>query len=172
MNQNHIHTSENPCWYALYTKSYFEKKASFILTKKNIENYCPLKKQERQWSDRKKIIWEPVIRSYLFVQARHTEFEEIRMTEGIVNFVYHDGKPAVIRDHEMDTMKRFFHDHSAHDFTVTQLNPGDRVRIRSGVFMNNEGLVISARGRKARLILYSLNMQIQVVAAAGELVKI
>jgi transcription antitermination factor NusG len=172
MNQTHIHASESPRWYALYTKSYFEKKASSVLTQKNIENYCPLKKQERQWSDRKKVIWEPVIRSYLFVHARHTDFEDIRMTDGIVNFVYHSGRPAIIRDQEMETMKRFFHDYDEYDFTVTPLNPGDRVRIRSGVFMNSEGLVISARGRKARLILYSLNMQIQVVIPAGELVKI
>jgi hypothetical protein len=43
-------------WFAVYTKPRWEKKVAKILTTKGIENYCPLNKVQRQWSDRKKTI--------------------------------------------------------------------------------------------------------------------
>jgi hypothetical protein len=47
-------------WYAVYTRPRWEKKVAEILTDKKIENYCPLNKVVRQWSDRKKIVHEPL----------------------------------------------------------------------------------------------------------------
>lgn len=41
-------------WYVVYTKSNCEKKVSNILSKYNIDNYCPLNKIMRQWADEKK----------------------------------------------------------------------------------------------------------------------
>ncbi len=50
-------------WYAIYSKPRWEKKVDALLQKRNIQSWCPLQKIEKQWSDRKKIVEEPLFRS-------------------------------------------------------------------------------------------------------------
>ncbi|HEX6432075.1 MAG TPA: transcription termination/antitermination NusG family protein, partial [Niastella sp.] len=61
-------------WYAVYTHAKWEKKVADLLTRKNIENYCPLNKVVRQWTDRKKIIYEPLFTSYVFPRITNKEY--------------------------------------------------------------------------------------------------
>ena len=67
---------ENP-WYAVYTKSRYEKKLADNLREKGIEAYVPLRKVVRQWSDRKKLVAEPLIRSYCFVILPNLEHHDL-----------------------------------------------------------------------------------------------
>ena len=53
-------------WIAVYTKSRHEQIVVNELNKKNIEAYCPMFKERRQWSDRKKWVYFPLFRSYVF----------------------------------------------------------------------------------------------------------
>ena len=62
--------TEEKYWYALYTKPRWEKKIDAALLKKGIEAWCPLQKIEKQWSDRKKIIEEPLFKSYIFISYK------------------------------------------------------------------------------------------------------
>src|SRR4030095_10825822 len=99
-------------WYVLYTKPRWEKKVSGLLTKKQVENYCPLNRVLRQWSDRKKIVFEPLFKSYVFVRIPDNRLTEIRLTVGVINFVYWLGKPAIVRDNEIIMIRRFMNDHT------------------------------------------------------------
>ena len=72
------------------------KKVAKILSAKKIENYCPLNKVVRQWSDRKKVVLEPLFTSYVFVRTIEKQHSEIRNVHGIVNFVYWLSKPPII----------------------------------------------------------------------------
>src|SRR5215211_2634080 len=92
-------------WYAVYTKPRWEKKVADLLTRKQIENYCPLNKVKRQWSDRKKIVMEPLFQSYVFVRVPKNMLTMVRETSGVLNFVYWLQKPAIIRDEEIDLIK-------------------------------------------------------------------
>src|SRR5919206_3366358 len=94
-------------WYAIYTKPRWEKKVAELLTKKGIENYCPLNKVTRQWCDRKKTVHEPLFTSYVFVYVTQAEHLAVKQTNGFVTFVFWLGKPAVIRDEEIKTIKQF-----------------------------------------------------------------
>ncbi|MDB5021842.1 MAG: antitermination protein NusG, partial [Pedobacter sp.] len=98
-------------WYAVYTKSRWEKKVVEQLNKVGIENYCPLNRVTRQWSDRKKIVEEPLFTSYVFVKITERQMNEIRTVCGVVNFVYWLGKPAVILNDEIDLIKDFITNH-------------------------------------------------------------
>ena len=62
MTLNNIH------WFALQTRPRWEKKVASSLNKKGIEHYCPLNKVVRQWSDRKKVVLEPVFKCYVFIK--------------------------------------------------------------------------------------------------------
>ena len=55
-------------WYVLYTKPRNEKKVAQRLSEAGYTVYCPLQKVRRQWSDRTKVVEEPLFKSYLFIQ--------------------------------------------------------------------------------------------------------
>jgi transcription antitermination factor NusG len=143
-------------WYAVYTKSRCEKKVAQLLGKKGIEHYCPLNKTMKQWSDRKKIILEPLFTSYVFVKIALEEQLLIRQTDGILNFVYWLNKPAVIRSEEIDVIKQFLNEHSCVKLEKVAINVNDRVRVVGGPFMEQEGQVVSINNKSVKVMLPSL----------------
>ena len=58
-----------------------------------------------------KTIEEPLFKSYVFVKVDETLRTTVRMTNGVINFVYWDGKPAVIKEKEISIIKRFLDEH-------------------------------------------------------------
>src|ERR1700712_1703924 len=94
----------NLTWYAVYTKPRWEKKVAGILEENGIEYYCPLNKVVKQWSDRKKVVMEPIFKSYVFVRVPEKEKWDLRKIVGIINFVYWLGKPARIKDDDIHTI--------------------------------------------------------------------
>jgi transcription antitermination factor NusG len=91
-------------WYALYTKPRWEKKVDKALQQKGIEAYCPLNRVKRKWSDRIKTIEEPLFKSYVFVKVEEKDRTEVRYVDGVLNYVYWNGKPAVIKEEEIMSM--------------------------------------------------------------------
>ena len=61
--------NENKKWFVVHTKPRVEKRVTEILTRKKIENYCPINKVMRQWSDRKKLVNEPLFPYFVFIKA-------------------------------------------------------------------------------------------------------
>jgi transcription antitermination factor NusG len=118
-------------WYAVYTKPKCEKKVSASLSKKKIENYCPLNRVSKQWSDRKKISLEPLFPSYVFVHATEMEMATIRQTSDVVNFVYWLGRPVVIKDVEIESIQHFLNEYFNVKLEKIQVNVSDMVRIVS-----------------------------------------
>lgn len=148
--------SGNSHWYAVYTKPRWEKKVAAILTSRNIENYCPLNKVQRQWSDRKKTIEEPLFKSYVFVNVEEKEHSEVKRVDGILNFVSWLNKPALIRDEEIETIKLFLSDHRNVHLEKADVNLNDRVRILSGPLMTREGNVLEIKHKTVKVLLPSL----------------
>lgn len=148
--------NENYKWYAVYTRPRWEKKVAETLTRKNVECYCPINKVVRQWSDRKKIVHEPLFNSYVFVRVPEMEASCLKQTHGVINLVYWLGKPAVIRDVEIDIIKRFLNDHINIRLEKTLINVNDRVRILGGPLMEMEGQVVSIKNKSVKVALPSL----------------
>lgn len=151
-------------WYALYTKPRWEKKVNLVLNNKGVECWCPVKKTEKQWSDRKKIIDEPLFTSYVFVNIDDTERTKVLMTDGILNFVYHVGKPAVIRNEEIELIKKYLAETEA---TVSvqslgSLDENTRIKVNHGVFMDSTGTVLKGGKKKIFVKLESLD-QVMIV---------
>jgi transcription antitermination factor NusG len=147
---------ESKNWYAVYTKPRWEKKVATLLTRDKIENYCPLNKVQRQWSDRKKIVLEPLFTSYVFVRVAETEHSLLKKTDGVINMVYWLGKPAVIRDNEIGMIKSFLEEYTNVKLEKTPININDRVRIVSGPLMDMEGQVMVLKNKSVKIILPSL----------------
>jgi transcription termination/antitermination protein NusG len=143
-------------WYAVYTRPQQEKKVSALLDKKNIRNYCPLNRVYHQWSDRKKIIMKPLFTSYVFVNISMKEYEHVRQTDGVVNFVYWQGRPAVIRDEEINTVQKFLQDYTDVQLEKAEVNLHDRIRVINGPLFNREGNVVEIFNKTVKVLLPSL----------------
>jgi transcription antitermination factor NusG len=148
-------------WFVLYTRSRCEKKISALLTKRDIENYCPLSKSIRQWSDRKKMIYEPLFPSYVFVHVDDVELLTLKsISSDIVNPVYWLGKPAWICQEEIDAVKYFLKEYGAVRLEKQRVNVNDRVRIMRGPFANIEANVSGFRNSMVKLSLPALGYMV------------
>lgn len=143
-------------WLAVYTRPRWEKKVNQLLQEKGTESYCPLNKIRRKWSDRVKVIEEPLFKSYVFVKISDEERTQVRMTPGIVNFVYWNGKPAVIKEKEIATIRRFLDDYEHVEADPMDIKINERVKITTGPLMDQEGKVLSVRHKTAQVAIDSL----------------
>jgi transcription antitermination factor NusG len=151
-----MNTNQTPDWYVVYTRPRWEKKVAELLSRKDIENYCPLNKVQKQWHDRKKIISEPLFTSYVFVQASSIQMNAVRETNGIINFVYWLGKPAVIRKEEIEAIRDFVNEYKNIQLEKTRVNINDQVKIVYGPLINMEGRVLEVSNRTVKIYLPSL----------------
>ncbi len=158
-------TQDEKKWFVIYTKPRCEKKVNTALLKKEIDVWCPIQKVQKQWSDRKKIIEEPLLKSYVFVNINYAnERTKVAMTDGVLNFVYYLGKPAVIRNEEIDVIKRYL-DETGANVSIIAANgfkQDTKVRVSNGVFQDKEGTVLRTGKRKVYVQLKTLG-QVMVV---------
>jgi len=143
-------------WLAVYTRPRWEKKVNQLLLEKGVESYCPLNKVRRKWSDRVKLVEEPLFKSYVFVKVSDQDRSAVRMTSGAINFVYWDGKPAVIKEKEILAIKRFLDEYENVEARPVELKINQRVRITNGSLMDQEGKVLDVRQKTARIAIDSL----------------
>jgi transcription antitermination factor NusG len=143
-------------WYALYTKPRWEKKVHSLLTEKKIESYCPLNKVRKKWSDRIKTVEEPLFRSYVFVRVNEEEQTKVRLTSGVMNFVYWQGKPAIIPAKEIDTIRKFLNEYENVMTEPIQLRENGRVTIRQGLFMDHEAKILKIEGNRVKVEILSI----------------
>lgn len=135
-------------WYPVYTHPRAEKKACMALAGKGIEAYLPLHKQLKQWSDRKKWVEEPFIKSYLFVYIKDHEQTEVLMTKGISRFIYFSGKIASMPDRQINELKLLMASPFELEITEEDLQPGEKIVIKAGPLKGLSGEIISYRSQK------------------------
>ncbi len=159
-------------WYAVYTKPRWEKKVAGLFERSGIEHYCPLNKVKKQWSDRKKIVLEPLFTSYVFVHIDPANQLAVRQTEGVLNFVYWLGKPAIVRDDEIELIKRFLDEYSNVRVEQTEISENDKVRVMAGPLMMREGSVVEVKNKTVKLLLPTLGFTLIAEVDKGNVEKI
>ena len=143
-------------WFAVYTRPRWEKKVHKLLEEKGIESYCPLNKVHRKWSDRIKLIDEPLFKSYVFVKVNEEEKTPVRMTQGVVNFIYWLGKPAIIKEKEIEIIKKFLNDHQDVEVRSIDIKAGKKVMVESGIFMGKQGTVKKVLHKRVEVVIESI----------------
>ena len=127
-------------WFTLYTRPRFEKRVKEDLEIKGYECYLPLHRSPRVWSDRVKLVDVPLFGSYIFVLCKESEIISLVRLNGVVKAVFYDGKPAVIRQQEIDAIKMFIEAAEG-----KALCAGDEVEILSGSMKNKSGRIIKIK---------------------------
>jgi len=159
-------------WFALYTKPRWEKKVNTLLNDKGVECYCPLNRVKRKWTDRIKTIEEPLFKSYVFVKVDDSERTKVRLTNGVINFVYWNGKPAIVKEKEIQTIKRFLDEHDAVQVRPMELAPNQTVLITSGAFMDQQAVVLDANKKEVKVAILSLGQELIATIDKTKLVRI
>jgi transcriptional antiterminator RfaH len=146
-------------WYALYTKPRKEQKVALQLEQLGFTIYLPMRTEIRQWSDRKKKVITPLFTSYVFIQIEESKRAEVFIIDGALNYVFWLGKPAVIRDAEMELMRNEI-DKPNTEILITTLQPGEQLELQQGVFKGQQATVEYVSNQKAHLFLPGLGIKL------------
>ena len=160
-------------WFALYTKSRTEKKVNQELMDKGIECYLPLEKRLKVWSDRKKWVEEPFIRSYIFVNIEESELQRALNTTGVVNVIRFSGKPAPVREEHLEIIKALITGKDEYELSTERFEPGEKVEINSGALKGIYGeLVHHLNKYKVLVRLESVNQNVLIRINPSHLKKV
>lgn len=149
-------------WYVVYTKPKWEKKVAEKLNEIGIECYCPLIIQIKQWTDRKKKIEVPLFKSYVFVQLEDGDRNSVFQISGVVRYLFWLGKPAIVRDEEINIIKTSLASPNLSDVSVSSIQVGDRIKLESGAFSNQDAIVQEISNTYYTLVLESLGCVLKI----------
>lgn len=145
--------SNDKHWFAVYTRSKGEKKLAIELQYAGIEHYLPMVKRLRQWSDRKKLVEEPLFRSYIFVYINEADYWKVLNTPGAVRFIKFEGKPVEIPPKQITAIKLYIEDPDPDESDLSDLQEGQLVRVKSGPMEGLIGRLIQMRNQFRLVIL-------------------
>lgn len=103
-----------------------------------------------------KIVEEPLFKSYVFVKVNDEDRTVVRMTPGVINFVYWDGKPALIKEKEINAIKQFLNEYENVEVKPLNLELNQRVKITTGPLMDQEGQVVGLNRKTVKVAIDSL----------------
>jgi len=160
-------------WFALYTKSRTEKKVYQALIDKGIECYLPLEKKLKIWSDRKKWVEEPFIRSYIFVHIEENELQKALNTPGIVNVIRFEGKPAYVREEQIKILQSLLAGNEEYELSAENFEPNEKVEVISGSLKGLVGEMVHHLNKYKVLVrIESINQNILIKINPSHLKKV
>lgn len=142
-----------PQWYAIRTRSRHEKMVSDQLERQGIENFLPLVKRDRKWSDRIKEVELPLFAGYNFVRLCLNSGDRLQVlkTHGVAGFVGINGCGSAIPEGQIEDLRTLLA--SKVGFAEQPfLKVGQRVRIRGGALDGIEGILAAHNGDRSLVI--------------------
>ncbi len=139
-------------WRVVQTRSRSEKKAAAVLEGLGMQVYLPLQKRKKQWSDRVKVVEEPLFSGYLFVRFSEAQRYPMLNCAGVVRIVSFGGTYAYIPESQINALKKM--DYLDYEIEVvdSELIVGSEVLITSGPFKNQSGRLIRHNDKGKLLI--------------------
>ena len=141
-----------PNWYVLYTKPRHEKFVESQLLQKGIEAFTPKVTLRRRWSDRIKLIQEPLFKSYCFVRFSLKDKVRVVSQQGVVNIVHFNSQYIPVEETVINSLKILTENKIKLD-PYPYLKVGDRVLIKRGPLKGVEGFIIEKRNKYTSLVI-------------------
>ena len=146
------HSQPKRPWYAIHVQSKFEKTAASIVRGKGYEEFLPLCRTRRRWSDRVKQLELPLFPGYFFCRMNVTDgFLPILTTPGVVRIVSAGKYPVAVADSEIDAIQTVLRS-GLPTTPWPSLSVGSRVIVEHGPLAGVEGTVLDL-DKKFRLVL-------------------
>ena len=140
-------------WYAVHTRSRFEKKVEQAIRRRSFECFLPLRQVWSRRRDRRLKIEVPSFPGYLFVRATlmSSQYYDLITTPGLVGLVGAGGRPIPVSDEEILSLRLLAE-------TKALVSPsgfvkGQKIEVVSGPFSGARGIVRRLRGGGKRLVV-------------------
>lgn len=127
-------------WFALRTRSNFEKVAALALENKGLMPYLPTYKSRRRWSDRVVVADKPLFQGYVFCRFDPLNRLPVLTTTGIISIVGCGNEPASLDEREMEAIEAILSSGLATE-PCPFLREGQKVRVRRGSLDGVEGIL-------------------------------
>ena len=131
-------------WYAVHVKSRSEKVVAAIAQNKGFEEFLPLCKVRRRWSDRLQTLDVPLFPGYLFCRIGAESRLPILTIPGVLGFAGVGKTPLPIEDDEIAAIQT-----AVGSGLLAEpwpfLNSGEVVRLEAGPLAGLEGIYVTSR---------------------------
>jgi transcriptional antiterminator NusG len=135
----------NLSWYALRTRSNYEKIAATFLEARGFEQFLPLYLAPKRRSDRVIESRIALFPGYLFCRFDGRYRTPILSAVGVVSIVAFGGKPAQIDDMEIEAIRKALGSGQNLE-PYPYLREGQKIRIEKGPLQSLEGILVKKRG--------------------------
>jgi transcription antitermination factor NusG len=143
-------------WYAVYTKSHYEKKVASLLSKKGIQNYYAVNKVNSKSLSSKKMVMQPLFNSVVFVHVTEAEMLTLKKIPGVINFVYWISKPAIFQNDEIAAVQQFTSVYQNIRLEKCAVNVTDMIRITDDPVISFKDNAATIRFQTLKIKLPSL----------------
>lgn len=148
-------------WYLLYTSSRAEKQVEQRLKMEGVEVFLPMHLTPRIWSDRVKMVEVPLFNSYIFVKTIDEVLRSLVRINGISRIVFYNGKPAIVRQSEIDNIITFLEKAKGLECEFIE---NDDIEILTGPMKNKTGKVKKVSGNRITLSLEQIGLTVSIQA--------
>jgi transcriptional antiterminator RfaH len=168
VNGNNTCQITGPQWFVAYTIARSEKKVFDRMRIEGMDCYMPTYTAVKQWSDRKKKVQLPLFTSYVFVRVTEAKLPKILKIPGVVRIVYYLGRPAIVRQKEIDSIREFLQQTEGYRIKV---KIGDKVEVSSGVMQGVFGEVVRIGKTKVVIQIEQLGLSLVATIPRSQLQK-
>lgn len=156
-----MHQEQATQWFAVQTKTSREKFVAEILRGKGYEEFVPLYRSRRKWSDRIKELELPLFPGYVFCKFDAGRRLPILTTPGVLLVVGNGRAPVPVEDAEIDALRAVVRSRlQAQPWPYLQV--GQRVRIEGSPLAGMEGILLELKN-SCRIVV-SVNLLQRSVA--------
>ena len=131
-------------WYGVRTKANHEKTAAAVLDAKGYQQFLPVYRVRRKWSDRTVETSLPLFPGYVFCRFDGRFRMPIESTPGVVSIVGFGGLPAAIPENEIHAVESALRSGLAAQ-PCPFIREGQRIRVKSGILEGLEGILLKKK---------------------------
>jgi transcription antitermination factor NusG len=143
-------------WFVIWAESRAEKKVEKRIAALGLSPWLPIVKERHRWSDRWREVECPLFPGYLFARAATADWHRILRTPGVLTVITERGKPALLADSFVASLRDAIGREGAAPEAVTEsvdYVPGDEVIVQEGVLRGVRGIVRERRSGR-QLVLW------------------
>jgi transcription termination/antitermination protein NusG len=158
---------EKDSWFAVQVTPRHEKRVDTILQQQNYGHFLPMRRTRRKWSDRVKVIEQPLFPGYVFVRTQSCSVGKIHRIPGFIRVVSFGGRPCSVPDIQIEALQRII-DSKRDIFPIQYLAVGQKVQIVTGPLSGLIGIISHYKNCGRLVVSVDLIMRSIVVEIDGE----
>ena len=147
--------SDEVRWYAVNVRSRYEKKVHSALLRRGVDTYLPLVETTRQWADRRKNVYLPLFKGYVFVRIDLRKRLKVLTLDGVVRIIGFGDNPTPIPDYQIQAMRLILNGDYETE-AIPYLKEGESVEIIAGPLRGLFGILL----RKKSSMRFVLSVEI------------